>query len=228
MDTRSAATHLNALCPAQWVGMLAWMVPLAAGQSTFTQNISDINLKFDLGTGSNIPPGIASTKDEYGFAVNQLYYANPIATAEGNSTDEVAELFSIQATPQPGVSGLNTGFVTAKGTSFMLNGRPFYCAGTNAYYAALQYIMSDNEVAVMMKEHAKRGASIMRVFAHSNFESVPNSMMPSFGEFNEDAIRRLDLALVAAARQNIRLILVLGNYWPFLGGKRLKSQPFLC
>jgi hypothetical protein len=59
----------------------------------------------------------------------------------------------------------------------------------------------------------------MRVFSHSNFDSVPDPMMPTFGQYNENALQRLDLALVAAAQHGIRLILVLGNYWPFLGGK---------
>ena len=44
-------------------------------------------------------------------------------------------------------------------------------------------------------------------------------MMPAFGQYNENALKRLDLTLVAAAQHGIRLILVLGNYWPFLGGK---------
>ncbi len=48
-------------------------------------------------------------------------------------------------------AGANTGFLKASGTQFVVNGKPFYCAGTNAYYAALKNIMSDNEVAVMMK-----------------------------------------------------------------------------
>jgi hypothetical protein len=60
------------------------------------------------------------------------------------------------------------------------------------------------------------------VFAFSNFDSVPDPMMPDFGVYNEEAIRRLDLALVAAAENGIRLIMVLGNYWPFLGSKKLQ------
>jgi hypothetical protein len=45
-------------------------------------------------------------------------------------------------------------------------------------------------------------------------------MMPNFGVYNEDAIRRLDLVMAAAAENNIRLIMVMGNYWPFLGSKK--------
>ena len=70
-----------------------------------------------------------------------------------------------------------------------------------------------------MQVHSSYGANIMRVFAHSNFDSVPDPMMPAFGQYNEVAIRRLDLALVSAAQYGIRLILTLGKYWGFLGGK---------
>jgi hypothetical protein len=50
-------------------------------------------------------------------------------------------------------------------------------------------------------------------------------MMPDFGVYNEEAIRRLDLMLVAAAENGIRLIMVMGNYWPFLGSKQLSPPP---
>lgn len=42
--------------------------------------------------------------------------------------------------------------------------------------------------------------------------------MPTFGVYNERALRRLDFALAEMAKQGIRCILVLSNYWPFLGG----------
>lgn len=120
--------------------------------------------------------------------------------------------------PEKGVSFENKGFVKASGTQFELNGQPYYCAGTNAFYAALKWIMSDSEVSVMMKEHADQGANVMRIFAHSNFDSVKDPMMPDFGVYDEAAFRRLDLALAEAAENGIRTILTLSNFWPFLGG----------
>jgi hypothetical protein len=111
----------------------------------------------------------------------------------------------------------NKGFVKASGTRFTVNDEPFYCSGTNAFYAALEYIMSEDEVTHMMKEHADRGVTVLRLFM-SFFDSVPNSMMPSFGEYNEEALQRLDSTLVEMAQNGIRAILVLSNYWPFLGG----------
>jgi hypothetical protein len=41
--------------------------------------------------------------------------------------------------------------------------------------------------------------------------------MPDFGVYSEEAIRRLDLAMVAAAENGIW---VMGNHWPFLGTRR--------
>ena len=73
--------------------------------------------------------------------------------------------------------------------------------------------------SIILQVHASKGATIMRVFANSNFNTVPDPIMPTFGQYNESSFQRLDLALVAAAQHGIRLILVLGNYWPFLGGK---------
>lgn len=69
---------------------------------------------------------------------------------------------------------------------------------------------------LFLQAHAARGANVLRVFAHNDFS--PDGMQPSLGVYNEDAIKRLDLVLVAAAQQGIRLILVLTNYWPFVGG----------
>lgn len=160
----------------------------------------------------------ASAKDQARFIASKFKLPKRISTVLGNETSLPSFTFSA---PNTGISGLNVGFVQPQGTVFALSTAtsvPWYCAGSNAYYAALKWIMSENEVSVMFREHAQRGVTAMRVFAHSSFDSVSSPMMPSFGTYNEDAIKRLDLALALAAQNGIRLILVLGNYWPFLGG----------
>jgi len=119
--------------------------------------------------------------------------------------------------PSPGNVYKNTGYVTADGTSLVLNGKPWRFAGTNAFYAGLEYIMSEDEVRHMMMEQEKAGTSVMRLFV-SSLDGVPNSMMPEFGVVSESALRRLDLVLLEAAKRNIRAIIVLANYWDFLGG----------
>lgn len=99
-------------------------------QTTFPTSELYIPLKFDLGIGN----------------------ATQISTVEGNSTNLISQTLRINPSQvSPGISSLNQGFVDTQGSQFILNGNPWYCAGTNAYYAGLKYIMSDNEVSVMMK-----------------------------------------------------------------------------
>lgn len=205
------------------------MATLAGAQRTFQQRAAGVQQKFDLGTGkARFPGGYVPPVRRDGFRVDRVYYAPRISTPKGNATQ--APQFAVQTLPERGVAGKLRGFVTTSGTQLMLNGMPWYCAGTNAYYAALKWLMSDSEVSVMMREHSARGATVLRVFAHSFFQglgnsnSVPQPMMPIIGEYNEEAIRRLDLALAAASQNGIRLILVLGNYWPFLGGTTMALQ----
>jgi hypothetical protein len=45
-----------------------------------------------------------------------------------------------------GVSFQNVGFVKRNGTQLSINGKRFFGAGTNAFYAGFKWIMSENEV----------------------------------------------------------------------------------
>ena len=83
--------------------------------------------------------------------------------------------------PRPGAVYENVGFVKRDGVAFIVNGRPYHCSGTNAFYAGLEYIMNQNEVVAMMKEQKKQGASILRIFT-SFFDSVPERYV-TFGLF---------------------------------------------
>ena len=227
--------------------ILVYLSTLGASQSTFPDADDNISEKFSIGV------------------------AGPISTPEGSAFSASAEILDASQF-SAGISGQNNGFIKASGTQFYLSGAPWFCAGSNAYYAALKYIMSDAEVKVMMKvssvlffvpfmnyfflpkfleafcknysvliptpfhlksrklifflfsfqEHAAKGANVLRVFAHNNFGSSPEPMMIDFGVYSEDAIRRLDLALVEAGKNGIRLILVMANYWSFLGGTLFK------
>jgi hypothetical protein len=48
--------------------------------------------------------------------------------------------------------------------------------------------MNDAEVGVMFREHASRGVTAMRVFAHYDFD--PSGFQPQLGVYNEKAFRR--------------------------------------
>lgn len=73
-----------------------------------------VPLKFDLGLGN----------------------ATTISTPTGeDDTGYIASVLDASATFEPGVSALNVGFVKPDGARFSIDGKPWYCAGTNAYYA---------------------------------------------------------------------------------------------
>ena len=171
-----------------------FLLRFAHGQTSFDSSIY-ISDKFNLALGN----------------------AQTISTPEGENYKP--ETVVISSVPVPGESFMNKGFVAVdqKTATFSLNGKPFYFSGTNAYYAGLLYIMKDAEVAVMAQEHASRGVSVIRAFAFSNFDSVPDAIMPKFGVYNEKALRRLDLMLAEFAKNGIRVVMTLSNFWPFLG-----------
>jgi hypothetical protein len=103
------------------------LLHLSAAQSTFPDSDLYNPLKFDLGIGNS----------------------SLISTVEGNTTNLISE--TLENAQLAARIAANEGFVQTRGSQFVINGNPWYCAGTNAYYAALKYIMSDNEVSVMMR-----------------------------------------------------------------------------
>ena len=61
-----------------------------------------------------------------------------------------------------------SGFVYASGTHLMLNGKNFYFAGTNAYYAASTDITTDDQVRTLLKVHSANGAKVVRCWGFVN------------------------------------------------------------
>lgn len=80
-----------------------------------------------------------------------------------------------------------SGFVYASGTHLMLNGKKFYFAGTNAYYAASTDMTTDDQIRTLFKVHSTNGAKVVRFWGFVNgygggsVSSTPNSIQPSLG-----------------------------------------------
>ena len=82
-----------------------------------------------------------------------------------------------------------SGFVYTSGTHLMLNGKKWYFAGTNAYYAASTDITTDDQVRTLLKVHSVHGAKVVRCWGFVNgygggsaeVSSTPNPIQPSLG-----------------------------------------------
>ena len=69
---------------------------------------------------------------------------------------------------------------------------------------------------LQLAAHAARGVNLVRVVVAYDFD--PAGTQPARGAFNEYALRRVDRVLAEAAANGVRVVAVLSNYWPFIGG----------
>ena len=78
------------------------------------------------------------------------------------------------------------GFVKVRGVQLMLNGRPYYANGYNAYW--LMYMASDpsqrNKVSSVFQKGTNHGLNIARTWAFSDGGYKPLQYSPGF--YNED------------------------------------------
>lgn len=89
--------------------------------------------------------------------------------------------------------------------------------GTNAYYMSAGFWLSRDEILRQMELHASKGVNTLRVFVAYDFDRNVGTQT-SWGVFNELALINMDHVFAAAAMHGIRIIPVLSNYWPFVGG----------
>ncbi|CAA0827134.1 Mannan endo-1-4-beta-mannosidase 7 [Striga hermonthica] len=118
----------------------------------------------------------------------------------------------------------DSGFVGTRGSQFVLNGRPLYFNGFNAYW--LMYMGSDNstrdKVTDTFEEASKYGMNVARTWAFS--DGGYRALQTSPGLYNEDMFKGLDFVVSEAKRHGIYLILTLVNNWEGFGGKRQYVQ----
>jgi mannan endo-1,4-beta-mannosidase len=111
-----------------------------------------------------------------------------------------------------------THFVRTAGTEFRLEERPFYFQGTNFFDFGLLTHYSEQDIYRWAALLAGRGIRVMRIFGPScqgcQYSGVPAIETASAHgiTYNEEPLRRLDLALDAARAAKLRVILVLVNY----------------
>ncbi len=121
------------------------------------------------------------------------------------------------------------GFVQARGSRFVIDGRPFRFVGANV---AIMYRDEDRErMPATLSAAAQAGIRVVRVWAFG--EGGPNDIGPladfadwprthpfrwAPGEWNEEAFVHLDKVIVEARRNNLLVKLCLTNWWRDTGG----------
>ena len=137
-----------------------------------------------------------------------------------------------------------TGFITTKGTSFMLDGQPFRVAGVNNHYLAYA---SRDEVVRVLDDAVAMNANVVRTFVTPIIGSL-DGRVPTIWKWRSPAdasnlgvrgawmaawdpdkaamvinegpngLQKLDFLLYEAGRRNLRLIIGFADFWAYTGG----------
>jgi mannan endo-1,4-beta-mannosidase len=122
------------------------------------------------------------------------------------------------------------GFVSTNGARFVVDGRPFRFTGANA-----AVIYGDEERERMnetFRQAALDGVRVVRVWAFGESGEddgkpggvtrdewlKPHPFRRGPDDWNEEAFENLDRVLSEAARNNLRVLICLGNWWRDTGG----------
>ncbi|HTR81043.1 MAG TPA: mannanase [Bacteroidota bacterium] len=117
-------------------------------------------------------------------------------------------------------------FVKVNRTHFVLDGKPYYYAGTNLWYGC--YIGSPGETGDrprLLREldslHAI-GLDNLRILAGSEASKKLRAVRPAIvrapGEVDDSLLMGLDYLLDEMSKRNMKAVLYLTNYWEWSGG----------
>lgn len=142
-------------------------------------------------------------------------------------------------------AGVPNGFAYTQGTRFMLDGSPFYYAGTNCYYLTFK---SQEAVDSVFKDAEAMGLKVIRVWGNLDVGvktgTTDSEGKPVFTNNNDgpgekdgiyfqyfdkdlgkpvinegkDGLQKLDYALYQAENHGIKLLITFTNYWDAFGG----------
>ncbi|KAK6260445.1 Glycoside hydrolase [Theobroma cacao] len=120
---------------------------------------------------------------------------------------------------RPDLGGSTFSFVQTRGTNFVMNGKPFYLNGFNAYW--MMMFASDPSTRIKVtdtfREASKYGMNVARVWAFNDGDYKPLQNSP--GSYNEDVFKGLDFVVAEAKKYGLHLILSLVNNFKDFGGK---------
>jgi mannan endo-1,4-beta-mannosidase len=114
-------------------------------------------------------------------------------------------------------------FPSTSGTSFVIDGKQQYFAGTNTYWIGFQ--TNDADVDLVMKNIASSGMKVLRVWGFNDVTSATDqvyyqSFIDGEAKINTGAngLERLDYVVKSAEENGVKLIINFVNNWTDYGG----------
>jgi len=114
-------------------------------------------------------------------------------------------------------------FPSTSGTSFIIDGKQQYFAGTNTYWIGFQ--SNNADVDLVMKNIASAGMKVLRVWGFNDITSDPSqvhyqSFINGEAKINTGAngLERLDYVVKSAEENGVKLIINFVNNWTDYGG----------
>jgi mannan endo-1,4-beta-mannosidase len=121
-------------------------------------------------------------------------------------------------------------FVSVKGTSLILNGKPYLFVGTNYWYGSLLGLERDRKRGVerLRKELdflKANGVTNLRLMAGAEGSGLISGVMrvgpplqPEQGKFDAQVLAGLDLVLAEMRKRGMKAVIFLSNNWEWSGG----------
>ncbi|EFH61078.1 hypothetical protein ARALYDRAFT_478424 [Arabidopsis lyrata subsp. lyrata] len=134
----------------------------------------------------------------------------------------IVSLAIVTAQSYVGVEAASSnGFVSRNGVQFILNGKPFYANGFNAYWLA--YEATDPATRFMItnvfQNATSHGLTIARTWGFRD-GALYRALQTAPGSYDEQTFQVLDFVIAEAKRVGIKLIIPLVNNWDDYGGKK--------
>ncbi|KAJ5810733.1 uncharacterized protein N7503_002951 [Penicillium pulvis] len=119
----------------------------------------------------------------------------------------------------------STGFSSANGLEFTIDGQTNYYAGTNSYW--IGFLTDNDDVDLVMSHLNESDLRILRIWGFNDVNTVPSSGTVYFQLLTDgtatintgaDGLERLDYVVSSAEAHNIKLIINFVNNWSDYGG----------
>lgn len=114
----------------------------------------------------------------------------------------------------------NSGFVSSRDTTFILNNKPFQFIGANCYYLMVYAADVNLRIYVdeVLEEAKEIDLKVIRTWAFNDGAEQWNALQTEPGVYQEYVFKGLDYVLAKADLLSLRLILPFVNNWNDYGG----------